>query len=476
MLKRSVSHDARLGSRDARLEVEAHRWLEVLRERPIAKARSAPVLPAVGSGDGAPAGGDGGNGDVGDTGGGPNRPSLGSLKRQFSTWGRSSHSLLKATHGVSRPPPGLETQALRLYRQGVPDPVARAAASFDVRQREGQRKCEIALRAVRETPASTAVAEDFERRVSDLFWTRYSLDAPVERQALAYPDPIWGVPLDQVGQTSGGDRSQHHYAGGLAFTASPERGKTPVRPRLPALRPAAQRPSRFMLLPDSHHALGGFCDDGKEYTRQRAQVARRIWSVEISLFRPRKHGPVPCDSADYHDSEECRGRAFQKDWATTTGAAVLHALSKDPQAAGRAFGTTKLSAAQLRDIRAALAVGYARLLVLFSYYGALDAGASGSVYGLTKLGYAALARDAGLVGDGSHLEKIGAADGGEGESGSNIVDLMWVSVNECMVAKKQAYNSKGRLIRWELIEWVVRMAFEEVRPLTPQTLLNCTPR
>ena len=400
----------------------------------------------------------------------------------------------RAAKALSHPPPNLERQASDTWGETLPAPVARAAERFDEAQRRSRRQARLAIRATKDDPASPRAAVDFELYLSELFWARYSLDAPVEHQVEAYPDAVWGVGLDRIGNsTAGGDTRKRPDYAGIAFTGSPEAGKTPVRPKLPALRNAAQRPTTYTLLPDSHFALGAFGNDGAlAFKRKEEEVIEVIWTLDESIFRARKWGPVgACDSNDFWDRDEVRRKAFLKDWGTTTG--YLAATG----AGGRAFGTTKLSQKQIGEIRDLLGASYESLLKcvhacrprfacwrasrcdcpicvrlppcdcptrllsltlplpprvrIFTYYACIDAATTLSIYGLSNIGYRMMCRDAGLIG----------GEGDEDPEMMKVLDLTWIAVNESMVSKGQDYNAKGRLTRWELIEWAVRMAFEK---------------
>jgi hypothetical protein len=219
-------------------------------------------------------------------------PSLRAFKRAVNT--------VSTVRAISHPPPGLERQANEVWGDALPKPVERAAARFDTRQRKSQRQCALALKAVTETPSSPRALVDFDkcvrpahshrhhaersigstfapspspsprdgarrRYLSELFWSRYNLDAHVELGVSAYPDGVWGINLDTLGarhttsdeqsspslaplpcahspcspavphagNTTGYDRPRPKFAG-LAFTGLPEQGKVPVHPNLPA--------------------------------------------------------------------------------------------------------------------------------------------------------------------------------------------------------------------------------------------------
>ena len=367
--------------------------------------------------------------------------------RNLRRLGNRTLFVQRAARALSHPPPNLERQASDTWGEALPDPIARAAERFDETQRRSRRQARLAMAAVQEDPASPRAAVDFElcnappapllstppplptrtaerlpnvclsyvrvpttssADLAELFMARYNLDAPVERQVEAYPDPVWGMPLDKLAMqnTSSGDTRRRPEYSGIAFTGSPEKGKSPVRPKLPALRGATQRPTMHTLLPDSHFALGAFGNDkGLAFKRKEEEVVVRIWTLDESLFRARKWGPQPCESNDFWDSPEVLKKAFLKDWGTTTGFLTLKDLSSG-KAAGRAFGTTKLNVKQLMAIRDELGEHYAALLRIFTFYACVDAATSGSVFGITKFGYTFLCRDAGLIGsaDGEAAE------------------------------------------------------------------------
>ena len=154
------------------------------------------------------------------------------------------------------------------------------------------------------------------------------------------------------------------------------------------------------------------------------------------------------------------------DWSTTTGAVAVRAEKEGAKGAPRAFGTNKCTVAQLVMIRDLLWAHYFELNRIFTYYSCHDTATTGSIYAITKIGYTQLCRDAGLLQN---------ADGEDDAGLIKIVDLTWVAVNDSLIAKKQEYNAKAKLIRWELIEWAVRMAFEryavEGRSLTGEELV-----
>ena len=423
--------DSSSASNLEKIEAERARWLaELEKVKAIPKSVSAPVLPS------AP----------------PPAPTGPTPLQKLRSSLRRAVMLHQAAKSLSHPPPSLERQANQVWGGTLPEPVAQSAASFDERARQSRRQARLAMRAVRDEPNAPRAAEDFEQYLSELFWARYTLDAPVERGVEAYPDPVWGLPMDKMTSEMGYDRPRPSYAG-IAFTGSPEKGKAPVRPRLPALRGETQRPTTHQLLPDSHYALGAFGgDDGLAYKRIAKEVYVKPWSLDDSIFRARKHGPSPCDSKDFWDSISCVDAAFAADWGTTTGAIVMAEIIANGKASTRSFGTTKLSGYHLTQIRDLLRSKYIELLSIFIFYASVDAGTSGSIYGITKIGYTILCRDAGMIGD---------PDAGEVDAGAmKVIDLTWIAVNESLVSKAQDYNAKGRLVRWELVEWAVRMAFE----------------
>ena len=179
--------------------------------------------------------------------------------------------------------------------------------------------------------------------------------------------------------------------------------------------------------------------------------------LDASIWRARRHGPYPSDSADYIDTPKCTKKAFLSDWSATSGAAVVQNGMK-----GRSFGVAKMTKETINDIQDVLYESYPMLLRIFTYYSCVDAAISKCCYGISKSGYTLMLNDA-------SLDLLDAIEGDariprhaklRGEDG---FDLLWVAVNSYAASKGASVKGqpKDRLSRGEFLEWLVRTAIDE---------------
>ena len=236
-----------------------------------------------------------------------------------------------------------------------------------------------------DNPASHEDSERFDELVQGLFWNRLVLQAPVEHGAAAYPDGVWGIPLDTLATPRQGyatPRTSHRLtprrSTGFSFGPNLRPGEgeggseatTPRRPLLPALRLHTQRPTQHTLLADSHYALGGFSDDRPLNWKMRdpertPRPKRPPWKLETSIWAPRKSGATACDAKDFYDTVLVRQQAFDADWASTTGGKFL-----EDKEVKSVFGLSKkvVSRDKIEATRDALREAYDQTVPWFTTY------------------------------------------------------------------------------------------------------------
>ena len=385
----------------------------------------------------------------------------------------------------------MEHQARRLYgaEEATPSPISNAAMRFDSSMHLQTQQCELALHMVGDNPASVPESQRFEQLVQTLFLNRLVLNAPVEYTVAAYPDPVWGISLDRMAtprRAYATPRTRHRQtprrSAGFSFGTT-MRGDAhavdggPARPMLPSLRLYTQQPTEHALLADSHYALGGFSDDRPLNWKGRSvevppKPKRKPWTLDTSIWSPRKHGPEQCDARDYYNTVDVYRSALAADWESTTGGLAL--AGKEPPSV---FGISpkKLSPGKAKEVHDALAASYPELWMAFQTFCChLSATSKVIIFGINKFGYSQLIEDGDLLNtlgdeyDNSDDEdrEDSESDGSEESDGDGIeelqeLDLLWTSVTCATISKKQAKESNNhaeRLIRWEFLEWVVRAA------------------
>ena len=211
----------------------------------------------------------------------------------YSEWGighwQGAKRLINQARTVVRAVEPLQITAGRVWaRDGPPAPIVDSSSIFDSEHRRRVRQCQLALKGISDDPASEKPVELFSEHVTELFRARYILKAPVEPEADAYPDPIWGIRPDMLAIDHGGRplpvSSRGTRSSGLHFSGSSRRSLQVMVPALPSPR-QEQSASRVThrLLPDSHFALGTFRyrddDDGDDDQNWRSYLCSSISSV-----------------------------------------------------------------------------------------------------------------------------------------------------------------------------------------------------
>jgi len=180
--------------------------------------------------------------------------------------------------------------------------------------------------------------------------------------------------------------------------------------------------------------------------------------LDGSCWRPRKHGPRPCDARDYVDHTECLKACFNADWEETSGHSFLNKSLAGQRAT--AFGSSTMTATEIAQIRPILEKWYPMLIRIFTYYSCIGADVTNNINGIPPAGYSLLLSDAKLDLSGSNADE-GLSAFAKTRDGDGW-DLLWVSVNTSKESKSQSeWNDKNRLTRGEFLEFIVRASVSE---------------
>ena len=189
------------------------------------------------------------------------------------------------------------------WSNDAPEPVSRCSLRFDVTHRLLTRQAHLALRGIIDEPASRNEEARFKYHTRELSRARYSLDAPVESGAVAYPDPVWGIRPDKldIERPIRPASANPLAASGLHFSASgPVMQQHLAFPR--SRKGNSSSPIVHKLLADSHFALGLVSEQGSKSSDWRNY--RRAHAHDTGFHKADFFDPLGVHSDDDDDDDD----------------------------------------------------------------------------------------------------------------------------------------------------------------------------